>query len=154
MKLGIQLNDIIKINLMDNIKDIIDKLNQEEIRYRILYDKNIKNGKKETILSISEYNTEIHLTNDLVNKIRSNNTKYTHVLNSEDAAKHPFKLINNCKNRLIEMGVEKFSDISIDNIDLKTLECSFSINNNNSRYIAITSRDSQGNAYINMIRIS
>lgn len=153
MDIGMRLNENIKVNLSESREELINKLTKEEIRYNILYDKPDKQGLKETIISIGEFDTEIHLSDNKIIYISAYNNENTSVLNNDTENVSPIDFINLCKDRLYTMGIKNKELIEIDNLDFKTLNCSFNIKCNDNICRAITARDAHGNVFIKSIRI-
>jgi len=154
MGFGMIVNDNVKLNIGETREKLIEKLDNEEIRYKIVYDDMNNDNDKETVMSIGEYDLELHLFNDMLYSIRTYNNEYTHVLDYGEEVVSPSSFISTITakvSRLADLDNESIK-LKIEKLDLTSMKCIFMACIGERKYKVLLSKDAHGNVYINTIR--
>lgn len=152
MEISLNITEDIKLGINEELNELIKRLEDAEIRYKILYDKvNESSGIKETVMYIDEFGTELHLVDNKICYISSYNNKYTNIIDKDTEDIKPIKFVNIVKDKINKL-VEHEVKIDIEKIDLGTMNCRFVIHGEKGKYKINLSRDGHGNVYIHTLR--
>lgn len=153
MALGLQLNDNTKLVLGESRNQMIERLNREEIRHKVMYDKRNKDNELETIINISEFDIEVQLYDNVVYAVRTYNNPHTNLYKSNERYGTPLKFLNRVKDTLKIMCENDNIGVEIEKFDLGTMQCSFIVRDGRMMYKVSSTRDAHGNVYIGNIRL-
>lgn len=153
MALGLQLNDSAKIILGENRKQLLERLEREEIRYKVMYDKLNKYNELETIINISEFDIEVQLYDNIVYAIRTYNNPHTNLYKSNERYGTPLKFLAKVKDTVRNMCNNNDITVDIEKFDLGTMQCRFVVHDGRLMYKVSSTRDAHGNVYIGNIRL-
>lgn len=153
MALGLRLNENVKIALGENRKQLLDKLEKEEIRHKIMYDKKNDQDELETIINISEFDIEVQLYDNIVYAVRTYNNPHTNLYKAGERYGTPLKFLNRVKDRISYMCDSDNVNVDIEKIDLGTMQCRFVVRDGRLAYKVSSTRDAHGNIYIGNIRL-
>lgn len=153
MALGVTLNENVKIELGENRQTLLEKLENEEIRYRIMYDKKNKDGDLETIINISEYDTELQLYNSIVYSTRTYNNQYNNIYKHGERYGTPYKFLARVKDVAKRLCDGNDITLDVEKIDLGTMQCRFIVREDGLAYKISSTRDAHGNIYIGNMRL-
>ena len=152
MSIGVELQENFKIYIDDEKQKLVDNLNEHNIKYRILYDKINKDNEPETIIALSDIDTELYFVNNLLNKIKMINNTQTNILESGADIESPLDFIDKVKSKIDILCDNKSHSIKIERIDLNSMNCSFIVKMNSRKSRISISRDTRGNVFLNTIR--
>ena len=153
MALGLKLNEAVKITLGENRKQLIEKLEKEEIRHKVMYDKENDQNELETIINISEFDIEVQLYDNIIYAVRTYNNPHTNLYKHGERYGTPLKFLARVKDKLRVMCDNEDINVEIEKIDLGTMQCRFTVRDGRMSYKVSSTRDAHGNIYIGNIRL-
>lgn len=145
MKFGINISEEILVILGDNYYDVIKKLDDNSIEYRVLSYKVGGNTNDSSIIRINELNIEILSDNNVVNCIRSKINCYVELIEIGSCSKITEQI------RLVREALSNKLEIPLDNMFIREVD----IHNNSliitvqNVYIFVNMNDNK--AYISKI---
>lgn len=152
MGLRVKLNEKLSIGINDKLSDIEDSLKEEEVRFKLLYDKENKDGNRETIMSIGEFSTEVHLLNHEVTYIRTYNNKYNNIVTSDKHSVSPLAFITRIKAIIFGMSTDGVVDIDMETLDMGAMYCVMVVPFDEYKCVLATARDPHGNVFLSTVR--
>lgn len=153
MALSLKLNDTAKLVLGENRKQLIERLEKEEIRHKVMYDKMNSDNELETIINISEFDIEVQLYDNVVYAVRTYNNPHTNLYKSNERYGTPLKFLAKVKDTLKAMCGNDNISVDIEKFDLGTMQCRFVVHDGRMAYKVSSTRDAHGNVYIGNIRL-
>lgn len=154
MSLGINIAEDVKVHIGEIKEQLLDELNNKNIKYSIPFDKTNNDNIRETIITMRDPDIEISVNNDIVAYIKSDNTEFTCLDVVEDISSvNIVEHIKTIQKHLVDkLGINE-TDIKIEKIDTQSLNMTLIINNNNNKVRLQIVRDTFGNIYINTIMV-
>jgi len=152
-KLGLDITDNFKVCLLDIKEVVLEGLKNNNVEHSVAFDKINNKGVKETIITMRNPDIEISLENDIVQYIKTVNTKYSQVdvlkNISENAAVH----IPTIKKNIEKKFNVQSNCIKIEAIDSTKMSLTVIIKYDNNAHEARIHviRDAFGNIFVNTI---
>lgn len=152
MGIGVELKENFKIYIGEEKQILVKNLDNYSVKYRILYDKINKDNEPETIVALSDIDTELYFVNNLLNKIKMINNTQTNIIEHNKEIVSPLDFIDKVKSKINNLCDSKNHSVKIERIDLNSMNCSFIVKTDNKKSRVSISRDTMGNVFLNTIR--
>lgn len=152
-KIGLSVTDTFKINISDFREIVLEGLKNSNIEHTVAFDKVNDKGIKETIITLRNPDTEITLENDVVQHIKTVNTKFAQLDSIKDIEEDTVSHIHNIKKRIEEKFELSSDEVTMESIDSSTMSVTVIIKYDNDSQQARVHviRDTFGNVFMNTI---
>lgn len=153
MKFGLKLSDNLEIVLGEFKEEVLEKLQESNVKYTIAFDKVNEEGIKETIIQLPDLRVEVSIENDILSYIKSGCNEYSIIFDGTNVNRKDIAVINNLKATILNhFGIDK-KQMFIEKINLRNFDTLIVFTAKDNRKIRLhLMSDLRGNVYINTLR--
>lgn len=151
MKAGIKVSNTFRVVLGDTREEIIEGLDEANLKYIVSFDKMGSSKSKETIIQIPVLSMEISLRNDIAVYMQSKVNDYNILFNAYDMSS--INIIKKLKDTVaLEFEFTRKTEFKIESINLKTLDTNIIINDHGQNIRVHIQKDNKTNMYISTVK--